>query len=104
MSTCERRERVWRHRGEHYAACNIIYHDRFGGRSLMVRAGISSESHTDFHVIANGALTAVRYRDEILRQLSDLVLVQWALGSSWCRTMINLIRPGCVSRSWMRRH
>ena len=39
------------------------------------------------HVIANGTLTAVRYRDEILRQLSDLMLVQCALGSSWCRTM-----------------
>jgi len=30
LSTCDRRERVWRSRGEHYAACNIGQHDRFG--------------------------------------------------------------------------
>ena len=33
----------------------------------MVGAGISSGGRTDFHVIANGTLTAVGYRDEILR-------------------------------------
>ncbi|KAJ8381365.1 hypothetical protein SKAU_G00021430 [Synaphobranchus kaupii] len=30
LSTCHRRERVWRCRGERYAVCNIIQHDRFG--------------------------------------------------------------------------
>ncbi|CDQ68294.1 unnamed protein product [Oncorhynchus mykiss] len=46
LSTCDRRDRVWRHRGERSAACNILQHDRFGG-----------------------SLTAIRYRDEILRPL-----------------------------------
>ncbi|CDQ77605.1 unnamed protein product [Oncorhynchus mykiss] len=46
LSTCDRRDRVWRRRGELSAACNIFQHDRFGG-----------------------SLTAIRYRDEILRPL-----------------------------------
>ena len=32
---------------------------------------------------------------------SDLMLVQWALGSSWCRTMPGLMWPECVGSSWM---
>ncbi|KAJ8367800.1 hypothetical protein SKAU_G00078280 [Synaphobranchus kaupii] len=35
----------------------------------MVWGGISLEGRTDLHVIANGTLTAVRYRDEILRAI-----------------------------------
>ncbi|KAJ8332732.1 hypothetical protein SKAU_G00425210 [Synaphobranchus kaupii] len=69
LSTCDRRERVWRRRGERYAACNIIQHDRFGGGSVMVWGGISLQGRTDLHVIANGTLTAVKYRDEILRAI-----------------------------------
>ncbi|CDQ79256.1 unnamed protein product [Oncorhynchus mykiss] len=46
LSTCDRRDRVWRRRGERSAACNILQHDRFGG-----------------------SLTAIRYRDEILSPL-----------------------------------
>ncbi|KAJ8354154.1 hypothetical protein SKAU_G00217210 [Synaphobranchus kaupii] len=68
-STCDRRERVRRRRGKHYAACNIIQHDRFGGGSVMVWGGISLEGRTNLHVLANGTLTAVRYRDEILRPI-----------------------------------
>ncbi|KAJ8332478.1 hypothetical protein SKAU_G00422670 [Synaphobranchus kaupii] len=69
LSTCDRRERVWRCRGERYAACNIIQHDRFGGGSVMVWGGISLEGRTNLHMLANGTLTAVRYRDEILRPI-----------------------------------
>ncbi|KAJ8395660.1 hypothetical protein AAFF_G00028970 [Aldrovandia affinis] len=67
LSTRDRRERVWRRRGECYAACNIIQHDQFGGGSVIVWGGISLEGRTNLHVLANGTLTAVRYRDEILR-------------------------------------
>lgn len=66
LSTCDRRERVWRCRGERYAACNIIQHDRFGGGSVMVWGGISLEGRTDLYRLDNGTLTAIRYRDEIL--------------------------------------
>ena len=67
MSTWDRRERVWRCRGECYVACNIILHDRLGSGSVMVWGGISFEGRTDLHVIANRTLTAFRYRDEIFR-------------------------------------
>uniref|UniRef100_A0A8K9XH84 Tc1-like transposase DDE domain-containing protein n=2 Tax=Clupeocephala TaxID=186625 RepID=A0A8K9XH84_ONCMY len=69
LSTCDRRDRVWRHRGERSAACNILQHDRFGGGSVMVWGGISLGRRTALHVLARVSLTAIRYRDEILRPL-----------------------------------
>lgn len=54
---------------ERYAACSIIQYDWFGRGSVMVWGGISLEGHTDLHVLANNTLTAVRYRDEILRAI-----------------------------------
>uniref|UniRef100_A0A1A7YAS8 Transposase Tc1-like domain-containing protein n=2 Tax=Iconisemion striatum TaxID=60296 RepID=A0A1A7YAS8_9TELE len=66
LSTCDRRERVWRRQGERYAACNVVQHDRFGGGSVMVWGGISMEGRTDLYCLGNGALTAIRYPDEIL--------------------------------------
>uniref|UniRef100_A0AAZ3PQR2 Transposase Tc1-like domain-containing protein n=1 Tax=Oncorhynchus tshawytscha TaxID=74940 RepID=A0AAZ3PQR2_ONCTS len=38
LSTCDK---VWRRRGEHSAACNILQHDWIGGGSVMVWGGIS---------------------------------------------------------------
>ncbi|KAI4877300.1 hypothetical protein NFI96_019883, partial [Prochilodus magdalenae] len=67
LSTCDRRDRVWRCRGERSAACNILQHDRFGSGSVKVWGGISLEGHTALHVLTRGGLTAIRYRDEILR-------------------------------------
>ena len=69
LSTCDRRERVWRSQGERYAACNIVQHDRFGGGSVMVPGGISMEGRTDLYRLENGSLTAIRYRDEILEPM-----------------------------------
>ncbi|KAL0165774.1 hypothetical protein M9458_037618, partial [Cirrhinus mrigala] len=69
LCTCDRRDRVWRHRGERSAACNILQHGRFGSGSVMVWGGISLEGRTALHVLARGSLTAIRYRDEILRPL-----------------------------------
>ncbi|KAI4879755.1 hypothetical protein NFI96_030320, partial [Prochilodus magdalenae] len=69
LSTCDRRDRVWRRRGERSAACNILQHDRFGSESVMVWGGISLKGRTALHVLARGSLTAIRYRDEILRPL-----------------------------------
>uniref|UniRef100_A0A8C7DLD9 Transposase n=1 Tax=Oncorhynchus kisutch TaxID=8019 RepID=A0A8C7DLD9_ONCKI len=69
LSTCDRRDRVWRRRGERSAACNILQHDRFGGGSVMVWGGISLGARTALHVLARGSLTAIRYRDEIVRPL-----------------------------------
>ncbi|KAI4884426.1 hypothetical protein NFI96_009490 [Prochilodus magdalenae] len=68
LSTCDRRDRLWRCRGECYAACDIIQHDWFGG-SVMVWGGISLEGHTDLCRLDNGTLTAIRHLDEILGPL-----------------------------------
>ncbi|KAI4878144.1 hypothetical protein NFI96_028402, partial [Prochilodus magdalenae] len=69
LSTCDRRDRLWRHPGECYAACNIIQHDWFGGGSVTVWGGISLEGHTDLYRLDNGTLTAIRYQNEILGPL-----------------------------------
>ncbi|KAI4901491.1 hypothetical protein NFI96_012289 [Prochilodus magdalenae] len=69
LSTCDRRDRVWRRHGERSAACNILQHDQSGSGSVMVWGGISLEGRTALHVFARGSLTAIRYRDEILRPL-----------------------------------
>ena len=55
--------------GERYADCCIAEHDRCGGGSVMVRAGICSGGRTDLYVIDRDALTGVRYRDKILHPI-----------------------------------
>ena len=62
----DRRARVWRMPNEHFAPFCVAEHDRFGGGSVMVWAGISTQGKTDLHVIDNGTLTALRYVNEIL--------------------------------------
>lgn len=69
VSTCDRRVRVWRRSGERYADCNVLEYDRYGGGSVMVWAGICLDGRTDLHVVDRGALTAVRYRDEVLHPI-----------------------------------
>ena len=61
-----RRARVWRMPNERFAPVCVAEHDRFGGGSVMVWAGISAQGKTDLHVIDNGTLTALRYINEIL--------------------------------------
>ena len=61
--------RVWRMLGERYVASCIAQHDRFWGASVMVWAGISIGGHTGLYIIDRGALTSVRYRDEILHPI-----------------------------------
>ena len=63
------RRRVWRQRNERFRDCCVVEHDRFGGGSVLVWAGISYDGRTDLYVIRNGALTGVRYRDEILHPI-----------------------------------
>lgn len=57
---------VWRQKNERYRDCCIAEHDRWGGPSVLVWGGICYDGTTDLYVIDNGALTGVRYRDEIL--------------------------------------
>ncbi|KAI3352630.1 hypothetical protein L3Q82_019209, partial [Scortum barcoo] len=70
LSTCDRRDRVWRRRGERSAACNILQHDRFGSEvSNGVGWHFFGGPHSPPYVLARDNLTAIRYRDEILRPL-----------------------------------
>ena len=62
----DRRARVWRMPNERFAPVCMAEHDRFGGGSVIVWAGISAQGKTDLHVIDNGTLTALRYVNEIL--------------------------------------
>lgn len=60
------RRRVWRRPGERYAAVCIDERLPFGGGSVMVWAGISSQARTELVFVRNGSLTAHRYITEIL--------------------------------------
>ena len=62
----DRRARVWRIPNKRFAPVCSAEHDRFGGGSVMVWAGISAQGKTDLHVIDNGTMTALRYINEIL--------------------------------------
>ena len=57
---------MWRKRGERFQDAIISEHDRYGGGSIMVWAGISRGGRTDLHIVMRGIMTGVRYRDEIL--------------------------------------
>ena len=46
----DRRARVWRMLNERFAPVCVAEHDRFGGGSVMVWAGISAQGKTDLHV------------------------------------------------------
>ena len=62
----DRRARVWRMPNERFAPVCVAEHDRFGGSSFMVWAGISAQGKMDLHVIDNSTLMALRYVNEIL--------------------------------------
>ena len=60
------RRRVYRRRGERFADACVVERDRFGGGSVMVWGGIVHGIKSQLIIVA-GNMTAVRYRDEILR-------------------------------------
>ena len=59
------RIRVWRRLGERYTAPCIALHDRWGGGSVMVWAGIWSTGKTEL-VVINGNLKWQRYMNDII--------------------------------------
>ena len=66
LDMLDRRRRVWRRKGESYANCAIVEHDRYGGGSLMVWGGISVRSRTEL-LVFNGTLTGKGYINEVLQ-------------------------------------
>ena len=63
------RRHLYRRRGERFADACIFERDRYGGGSVMVWGGISHGVKTPLIVVPRN-LTAVRYRDEILRPVA----------------------------------
>ena len=61
--------RVWRRAGERFADPCIAEHDRYGGGSIMVWGGITYGNRTRLYVVPGGAMTGVRYRDEVLEPI-----------------------------------
>ena len=63
------RRRVYRRRGERFADACVVERDRFGGGSVMVWGGIAHGIKSQLIIVA-GNMTAVKYRDEILRPVA----------------------------------
>ena len=63
------RRRVYRRHGERFADACVVERDRFGSGSVMVWGGIAHGIKSQL-IIAAGNMTAVRYRDEILRPVA----------------------------------
>ena len=63
------RRRVYRRRGERFGDACVVERDRFGGGSVMVWGGIAHGIKSQLIIVA-GNMTAVRYRDEILRPVA----------------------------------
>ena len=62
-------------RNERFAEVCIAEHDRYGGGSVMVWAGISAQGKTDLHVIDNGTLGEERANLNAFRTFVWFVLV-----------------------------
>ena len=60
---------VYRRRGERFADACVVERDRFVGGSVMVWGGIAHGIKSQLIIVA-GNMTAVRYRDEILRPVA----------------------------------
>ena len=63
------RRRLYRRRGELFADACVFERDRYGGGSVMVLGGISHGVKSPL-IVVPGNLTAVSYRDEILRPVA----------------------------------
>ena len=80
---------------ERFAPVCVAEHDRFGGGSVMVWAGISAQGKTDLHVIDNGTLTALRYVNEIL----DVYVRPYAGAVGQYLEQATIVRMECPVRS-----
>ena len=63
------RRRLYRRRGERFADACVFERDGYGGGSVIVWGGISHGVKSPL-IVVPGNLTAVRYRDEILRPVA----------------------------------
>ena len=69
------RRRLYRRRGERFADACVFERDRYGGGSVIVWGGISHGVKSQLIVVPRN-LTAVRYKDEILRPVAVPLMQQ----------------------------
>ncbi|GFX46179.1 transposable element Tcb2 transposase [Trichonephila clavipes] len=60
---------IWRDLGSRNNPAFVHGSVRFGGGGVLVYGGISNDGRTDLYIIRDGLLTALRYREEILRPI-----------------------------------
>lgn len=75
------RRRVWRRQGERFVDGAVREADRYGGGSVMVWGGFHLNGRTPLYTI-QGALTGLRYRDEIVRPLIQPALQAMGPGAT----------------------
>ena len=66
LSFADGNKRIYRRRGERFAQCCVLEHNRWVGGGIMVWAGISADQKTALHVV-RGRLNAIAYRDTIVQ-------------------------------------
>ena len=66
LSFADGNKRIYRRRGERFAQCCVLEHNRWGGGGIMVWAGISADQKTALRVV-RGRLNAIAYRVTILQ-------------------------------------
>ena len=88
---------MWRGREERFQDANTAEHDRYGGGSIMVWAGVSRGGRTYSHIVVNGMMTGLCYRDDILEAYVRPYAGAIGPSSSLWTTTLDLIVPG-----WLR--
>ena len=78
LSRADGRRRLYRRRGEQFADACVFERDKYGGGSVMVWGGISHSVKSPLIVVL-GNLTAVRYRNEILRPVAVPLVQQYQM-------------------------
>ncbi|GFV23654.1 transposable element Tcb1 transposase [Trichonephila clavipes] len=68
----DKRIRIWRKQRTRNHPQNITEHHAFRGGSIMVWAGISLGYRTGLRIFKWGSVTAIRYRDEVLKPIVRL--------------------------------
>lgn len=81
LYTSDGRRSVYRRPGERYLQACISERVQYGGGSVHVWAGISSEGRTELVAIENGTLTRQRYAQKILNEYAGPYLANMGDGS-----------------------
>ncbi|GFU42517.1 hypothetical protein TNCV_4556371 [Trichonephila clavipes] len=57
---------IWRERATRNKSAFVLGSDRYDSAEVKVYAGISTNGHSNLHIIRVGALTGRRYRNELM--------------------------------------